>query len=269
MNKYTKSNFKFKKRFGQNFLDNKEILNKILNESKFDKKSLVIEIGCGSGNLTDILLENNYNVLGYEIDKTLSELLINKQNNNFKIIIDDFLVRNIKDDIKDYNYKKIYVIGNIPYYITTPIIEKLTNSGICFDSIVLTVQKEVADRIVSLPNSKNYGSLTVYLNYNYEIRKIMDVSKDFFYPIPKVDSAVIQLSKKSKSKVVNKKHFYKIVRDSFAQKRKTLKNNLKDYNFEIARKILDKYGFEDKVRAEQVPVNVFVEISNGLFIKKS
>lgn len=260
--------FKFKKRFGQNFLENREILNKIVDESKFEKESLIIEIGCGSGYLTDILIERGYNVLGYEIDKTLSEKLMMKENDNFRVIIDDFLKRNIEEDIKNYDYEKIYVIGNIPYYITTPIIEKLIDSIIDFDSIVLMVQKEVADRIISLPNSKNYGSLTVYLNYNFKIEKLLDVDRRFFYPIPKVDSSVIKLSKKHKPTIYNEKHFYKLIRDSFAQKRKTLKNNLLNYDFEIIMKILDKHGFSDKVRAEQIPLDVFIDISNVLVSKK-
>lgn len=267
MNNLFNNDFKFKKRFGQNFLKDKNILSKIIKESHFEKDSLVLEIGCGCGYLTEVLVENGYNVLGYEVDKTLTEVLKEKENKNFKVIIDDFLNRNITEDIKDYCFNKIYAIGNIPYYITTPIIEKLINSGINFNSIILMVQKEVAERITSLPNNKSYGSLTVYLNYNYDIKNIMNVDKKSFFPVPKVDSSVIMFCSKEKIKVLDELHFYRIIRKSFSQKRKTLKNNLKEYNFDFIKEVLNKYGFDDKVRAEQIPINLFAEISNYLITK--
>ena len=188
-----------------------------------------------------------------------------KDINNVEIIYNDFLECNIKEDIKKYNYKKLYVVSNLPYYITTPIIVKIIEDDINVDKIIVMVQKEVGERFKAKPGTKDYSSLSVFLDYYYNVKKIMDVSKNVFLPRPNVDSIVIEFDKKKdKYKLQNKEFFFKLIRDSFKQKRKTLKNNLLNYNFDIIENILKKHNFDCSVRAEQLSIDIFVEISNEL-----
>lgn len=261
------NNFKFSKKYGQNFIVDENIINNIINKSKIDKDTLVIEIGPGAGSLTYKLALNSKYVLAYEIDNSLKEILdFNlKDIDNVSIIFEDFLTRNVKEDLKKYDYKKLYVVANLPYYITTPIIVKLIEDDLEVDKIVVMVQKEVGDRFKAKPNSKDYSSLSIYLNYYYDVCKIMDVSRNVFMPKPNVDSIVIEFNKKENLLFLkNKDLFFKLVRDSFKQKRKNIKNNLKDYNLDIISKVLAKYGFDLSVRAEQLSIDVFVSIANEL-----
>ena len=260
------NNFNFKKKFGQNFIIDENIIDSIINKTDIDKKTLVIEIGPGAGSLTYKLAQNAQNVLCYEIDTTLKEILeCNlKEFNNVEIVYNDFLKQNIKDDIKKYTYDKLYVVANLPYYITTPILIKIIEDGIAVDKIVVMVQKEVGDRFKAKPNSKDYSSLSVYLNYYFDVKKVLDVSRNIFMPKPNVDSIVVEFRKKEKIKLKNEQLFFKLVRDSFNQKRKNLKNNLKDYDLEKINKILNKYNFDLTVRAEQLDINIFIDIANNL-----
>lgn len=261
----TKENFNFKKKFGQNFIVDKNIINNIINKSNIDKETLVIEIGPGAGSLTSELGKVAKNVIAYEIDKTLKPILEKNIQSNTEIIYEDFLKRNISEDLKKYNYKKIYVVANLPYYITTPIIIKLIEDKLNIDKIVVMVQKEVGDRFKAKPNTKEYNSLSIFLNYYYTVEKLLDVSKNVFIPKPNVDSIVISLTKKEdKIKVNNEKLFFKLVRDSFKQKRKTLKNNLKGYNLEKIEEVLKKHNLDLTVRAETLPIEIFAEIANNL-----
>ena len=261
----TKENFNFKKKFGQNFIVDKNIINSIINKSNIDKDTLVIEIGPGAGSLTTELGKVAKNVIAYEIDKTLKPILETKNLKNTTIIYEDFLKRNVLEDIKKYNYQKIYVVANLPYYITTPIIIKLIEDKLNIDKIVVMVQKEVGDRFKAKPNTKEYNSLSIFLNYYYTVEKLLDVSKNVFIPKPNVDSIVISLTKKEdKIKVNNEKLFFKLVRDSFKQKRKTLKNNLKGYNLEKIEEVLKKHNLDLTIRAEALPIEIFAEIANNL-----
>lgn len=256
-------NFKFKKKFGQNFIIDENVLNNIVLKSEVDQDTLVIEIGCGGGALTKKLVEVSKKVLGYEIDESLKPIL--STIDNVDIIYDDFLKRNIKDDISEYEYKKLYVISNLPYYITTPIITKIIDENINVNKIVVMVQKEVGDRFLAKPNSKDYNSLSIFINYYFNTSKLFVVSKNVFIPKPNVDSIVMKLEKKDMiNKPINEELFFKLVRDSFVQKRKTLKNNLKSYDFNRVIPILNKYNFNENVRAEAIPIEVFIEISNEL-----
>ena len=171
----------------------------------------------------------------------------------------------IEDDLKDIKYNDLYVIANLPYYITTPIIEKMIESPLNVKAMVLMVQNEVADRLCAKCGSKDYGSISVYLNYYYKVEKLFFVSRKAFDPEPKVDSAVIKLEKREKElPLVDKDLFFKLVRDSFAMKRKNLRNNLKKYDLEVINKVLNNYGLDVSSRAEQVPLECFVDISNEL-----
>lgn len=260
-----KENFNFKKKFGQNFIVDKNIIHSIISKSNIDKDTLVIEIGPGAGSLTTELDEVAGHIIAYEIDKTLKPILETKNLKNTTIIYEDFLKRNISEDLKKYNYQKIYVVANLPYYITTPIIIKLIEDKLNIDKIVVMVQKEVGDRFKAKPNTKEYNSLSIFLNYYYTVEKLLDVSKNVFIPKPNVDSIVVSLTKKgNKIKVDNEKLFFKLVRDSFKQKRKTLKNNLKGYNLKKIEEILKKHNLDLTIRAEALPIEIFAEIANNL-----
>ena len=261
------NSFQIKKFYGQNFISDENVIDKIVDKSEIDKDTLVIEIGPGIGSLTYKLVKKAGFVLCYEIDESLKPILFDNMKNvdNFQVIFNDFLKCDVNNDLKQFNYKKIYVIANLPYYITTPIILKIIEDRINVDKIVVMVQKEVGDRFKAVPNSKDYGSLSVYLNYYYNVRKLMDVSRNIFVPKPNVDSIVVEFLKKDNNyKVNNEELFFQLVRDSFKQKRKTLRNNLKNYNLEKINNVLNKYNMDLSIRAEQIPIEIFVDIANNL-----
>lgn len=260
-------NFKFKKSFGQNFLQDKNVILDIVKKTNILPNSLVIEVGPGSGALTMELAKVAKNVLSYEIDTRLEDVLDEnlRDYHNVNIIYDDFLTRDIYSDIKMFQYDNIYFVANIPYYITTPIIQKLIESKISFKTITVMIQKEVADRFSAKPKTKDYGSITVFLNYYYDIEKLLFVSRNAFIPKPNVDSIVIALREKSnKYHVINEEDFFKLIRDSFKYKRKNIRNNLKNYDLNIILDVLKKHNYDLTNRAEELPIEVFVDISNEL-----
>ena len=262
-----KHGFNLKKMYGQNFIIDENIITNIINAANIDKETLVIEIGPGAGSLTYKLSEKAKNVICYEIDTTLKEVLNEtlKEKENVEIIYQDFLKANILEQIKKYEYKKLYVVANLPYYITTPIIIKIIEDNIKVDKMVVMVQKEVGDRFKATPGSKAYSSLSVFLNYYFDVKKLLDISKNVFLPKPNVDSIVVEFKKKENLKeVTNKELFFKLIRDAFKQKRKTLKNNLKEYNLLKIEEILKKYNYDLSVRAEQLTIDIFIEIANNL-----
>ena len=264
MNQELIKGYNFKKKFGQNFLKDENILRNIVNKSEVDKDTLVIEIGIGAAYLTYYLSEKAKYVLGYEIDESLKEI-IEKQletRENVEIIYNDFLKSNPIEYIKKYDYEKIYVVANLPYYITTPIITKLIEDKIPVEKIVVMVQKEVGDRFNAKPNSKEYNSLTIFLNYYFDISKLMDVSRNCFVPKPNVDSAIIEFKRHNKYNANNEELFFRIVRDSFKYKRKNLRNNLKGYDLEKLELILKEIGKDLTVRAESLTIEDFIYISN-------
>ena len=159
----------------------------------------------------------------------------------------------------------LYFVSNVPYYITTPIILKLIESDLHFKKIVMMVQKEVGDRFSSIPGSKQYGSISVFLNYFYEVKKEFLVSRKQFIPEPNVDSVIISFTEKDNKLELNDfNHFERIVKDSFQFKRKTIRNNLKKYDLDLIEKVLSKYGYDLSVRAEMLSYEIFVSISNEL-----
>ena len=265
-----KHGFSLKKKFGQNFIVDENIINSIISKSEIDKDALVIEIGPGAGSLTYKLAGASKNVLCYEIDTTLKEVL--KENisdcDNVEVIYQDFLQADVLKDLEKYSYNKLYVVANLPYYITTPIIIKMIEDGIPVDKMVVMVQKEVGDRFKAVPGTKDYGSLSVFLNYYFDVRKMLDVSCNVFLPKPNVDSIVVEFKKKDVvPEMINKELFFKLIRDSFSQKRKTLRNNLKGYDLEVIEKTLNEFGYDLSVRAEQLSLDVFVSIANSLSVK--
>jgi len=262
-----RNSFNLKKKFGQNFIVDENIINAIIEKAEVDKETVVIEIGPGAGSLTYKLAENSKKVLAYEIDQTLEpilkETLSDKKNVEVKYI--DFLGSNVLNDLEEYKDKKIYVVANLPYYITTPIIIKIIEDKLPVDKIVVMVQKEVGNRFKAQPNSKDYSSLSIYLDYYYETTKLMDISKHVFLPKPNVDSVVISFQRrKEQVQLKNEETFFKLVRDSFKQKRKTLKNNLNGYNLDLIEEVLKKNNLSLNSRAEAISTKVFAEIANAL-----
>ena len=262
--------FKFKKKFGQNFLQNKAVIDKIAKVALVKPGSLIIEVGPGSGNLTVALAElhKDSNILAYEIDNNLEDILSVrlKDYNNVKVLFSDFLKADIALDVREYSYNNIYFVSNVPYYITTPILFKLIDSNLAFEKIVMMVQKEVGDRFCSKVSTKDYGALTVILNYFFDVRKEFIVDRNQFYPRPNVDSVVVSFSRKEKlEELVDKAFFIKLVHDSFQFRRKTLRNNLKKYDLELLESVLNKYGYDLSVRAEALDYKIFVEMANTLY----
>ncbi|MBR3116553.1 MAG: ribosomal RNA small subunit methyltransferase A [Bacilli bacterium] len=266
MNQELVKDYNFKKKFGQNFLKDENILRNIVEKSEVDKDTLVIEIGVGAAYLTYYLSKSAKSVIGYEIDDSLKKIIGEqlKETDNVEIVFKDFLKANPIEDIKKYDYKKLYVVANLPYYITTPIITKLINDKIPVEKIVVMVQKEVGERFNAKPNSKEYNSLTIFLNYYFDIRKLMDVSRNCFVPKPNVDSVIIEFKRNNKYKANNEELFFKLVRDSFKFKRKNLKNNLKGYDLEKIEESLKKIGKDLTIRAESLSIEDFISISNSL-----
>lgn len=255
--------FDYKKSLGQNFLKDKNIINKISESINPTEEDLIVEIGPGAGALTNELVKKNCDVICFEIDTRLKDILEAIDYPRLKIVFNDFLKVNLKEYIDETKYKHIYFVGNLPYYITTAIINKIIDESNPHE-ITVMVQKEVGDRFMSKPNSRDYGSLSVFLQYNFDVTRVVNVNKRCFEPVPKVDSVVVKLSKNKKWEVKNEEKFYKLVKDSFTQKRKNLRNNLRNYDLTKVEDVLKKYNKDLTARAESLSIEQFVEISNNL-----
>ena len=256
---------KAKKSLGQNFLIDEKIIEQINDSIEATSNDLIIEIGPGMGALTKKLKQKNANLICYEIDTDLKIYLNALEDNKTKIIYKDILQSDIKEDIKNIIYDKLYIVGNLPYYITTPIIKYLINLNLDISEMVFMVQDEVANRFSSHPGSSDYGSITLYLNYYYQATKLFKVSKHSFNPVPKVESAVIKFTKRlNKPKVLEDKYF-KLINDAFKMKRKTLKNNLSSYDYEKINLILQQHHLNDNIRAEELSEDIFLDIYNSLY----
>lgn len=253
----------FKKKYGQNFLNNDKILDDISNSFFIEDNSMIVEVGAGSGVLTKRLITKNVPVISFEIDESLKEYLDKISCDNLSVVYKDFLSINLKDYLD--SYKHIYFVANVPYYITTPIISKFIDENIIPDVMVMMVQKEVAERLSAKVGTKNYGAISAILNYYYEVEYLFTVDRNNFYPVPNVDSAVIKFTKREDLlDLVSFSKYKKFINDAFMQKRKNLKNNLKNYDLEKIECILKKYNLNLTNRAEDVDYKVFVEIVNNL-----
>lgn len=255
-----------KKQFGQNFLTDKNLLNKIVEEANINDKH-VIEIGPGMGALTQFLVKKAKSVTAYEIDLDLKPVLnqLEKENENLLVKYQDILKIEIPTD-ETYD-----VVANIPYNITSPIIFKLLESP-NINSATLMVQKEVCDRITSSPGTKDYNALTVIINYYMDVYKVLNVNKKLFRPVPKVDSAVFKMTRKERVlSEEEEKLFIQIVKSSFHQKRKTLLNNLTfsfDINKEEVNELLNEMGISSTERAENIPLKQFIELTKKWKVNK-
>lgn len=257
--------FEYKKSLGQNFIKDDNIIDKIVKHSEIEKDTLVIEVGPGAGSLSKKIVPLAGHAILYEIDTRLEEVLSLKLKdyNNYEIIFGDFLKQDLTRVREVYNYNKIYVVANLPYYITTPIITKLIDE-VYPDKILIMIQEEVADRLSAKFGNREYGMISVMLGSKYDIKKLFKVSRNCFIPSPNVDSAVIVMDKNNKLGNVDSNKFNKLIKDAFQYKRKNLKNNLKGYDYNKVLGVLNKYNYDLTNRAEDIPVYVFIEIASIL-----
>lgn len=255
---------KAKKKYGQNFLNDSNLSDEILNVANLDKETEVLEIGPGLGFLTEKLIENSKFLTAFEIDDDLIPFLSKKfeKKENFKLIHQDFMEADLKDFFK--NKKDVKVVANIPYYITSPIINKLLEYRENIDEIYLMVQKEVAERIASQPHSKNMSLLTHAVQFYAETEYLFTVPKEKFDPVPKVDSAFLGIkilkNKKYESQIPEEKYF-KYLREVFSNKRKSISNNLSNLGFskDFVKECLKKVGKTELARAEEFSVQGFID----------
>ena len=270
INKQIEENdFKIKKKFGQNFLTDQNILSEIINAADLNENVAVIEIGPGLGSLTERLVSKAGFVLCYEIDKEVIPLLKNNLigYNNYDVVNKDILDVDINEDINKYlkNYKNIYVVANLPYYITTPIILGLLSKTDKIDRYVMMMQKEVADRICGKPETKDYNALSIAIQYRCEAKKVTNVPRTVFIPEPNVDSAIIRLDKyeNKKYEANDEEFFFEFIRLCFNQRRKTLVNNLSiKYNKESILNMLKAFNIKENVRSEELAINDFIKLSD-------
>lgn len=255
---------KAKKQYGQNFLMDTNIISQIVDYSDISEDDLVIEIGPGKGALTKILKRTKSNIIAFEIDERMKEVLSKLEDNKTHIIYGDFLESNLSQILSNYKYNKLFIIANLPYYITTPILTKLLYIKEDISEMNLMVQKEVADRLSSSPKSKEYGYFTVLLSTKFDIKKIIDVKNTCFNPIPKVDSAVINLKSHNRYQITNFEFFDEFVKKAFSLKRKTLRNNLGNDLFNKVLPYLNSKNYSNLIRAEELSVDDYVNICNFL-----
>ena len=271
MNKY---HIKANKSLGQNFLIDENVVNNIVEGSNISKDDLVIEIGPGLGTLTKYLLEKAGKVVSIELDKKMLTILNDrfKLYDNFELLHSDILkvdlVKLIKEQKESLNLKHAKVVANLPYYITTPIIMKLLEEELDLESITVMVQKEVADRLIAIPGSKDSGAITYSVYYYATSESILDLPKTSFFPAPEVDSKFIKLNvrKEPPIKVKSKKIMFKIIKCAFMQRRKTLLNSLTNakvfLNKDEGIKILNKLNLTEDIRAEKLTLQDFANITD-------
>lgn len=256
------------KKLGQNFLINEEIINQIIEKANVNKNDTIIEIGPGLGSLTAKLLENANKVIAIELDSNMSNILKERfcLYDNFELIEKDVLKVDLNEIVEKYDSVK--VVANLPYYITTPIIMKLLEERLKLKSITVMVQKEVGERFCAVPNSKEYGAITISINYYTKPEIIIDVPKENFEPMPEVDSCVIKLDVRNVPPVElkNEKDFFNLIKAGFSQRRKTINNSLASMGIskEKIKNVLEKLGIDSKLRAENLTMEQFADISNNM-----
>jgi len=281
-----KYNVTANKSYGQNFLIDESIVEGIVEKSNITREDFVIEIGPGLGTLTKYLLRSAGKVLAVEFDKKMVAVISDRfkeaiENNNcgssnvssdvekLEVISEDILKVNLKEIISKElgnGYKRVKVVANLPYYITTPIIMKLLEEKLQIESITVMVQKEVAERLAEIPGGKETGTITHTIYYYTDANILINVPRDSFIPAPEVTSAVIQfkLLEKPRVEVDSEEEFFKLIKQSFLMKRKTLVNALVGYKNKSKQdiiNILNELGIDERVRAEQLKIEEFVEIS--------
>lgn len=268
--------FTFKKSFGQNFLTDTNILQKIVDTAEIDDQVNVIEIGPGIGALTEFLAERAAQVMAFEIDHRLVPILADtlRDFDNVTVVNEDILKVDLAQHIQNFKNPDlpIKVVANLPYYITTPILMHLIESGIPFSEFVVMMQKEVADRISAKPNTKAYGSLSIAVQYYMTAKVAFIVPRTVFVPEPNVDSAILKMVRRPEPAVVveDENLFFKVSKASFTHRRKTLWNNLTGYfgkTEEVKDKLtkaLDQAGLSPSVRGEALSLAEFASLADAL-----
>lgn len=272
-----KYGFSFKKSLGQNFLIDTNILNRIVDHANITETSAAIEVGPGIGALTEQLAKRSKQVMAFEIDQRLLPILEDTLSpyDNVKVIHQDILKADVQSYIDEElaGIEDIMVVANLPYYVTTPILMKLLEERLPIRGIVGMLQKEVADRIAARPGTKEYGSLSIAIQYYTKAETVMIVPKTVFIPQPNVDSAVIRLTilDEPPVKVIDEDFFFQVTRASFAQRRKTILNNLtsqlqdgKQKKAEIQKALKDA-GIEESRRGETLSIEEFGRLSDTLY----
>ena len=268
--------FTFKKSFGQNFLTDTNILQKIVDTAEIDKNVNVIEIGPGIGALTEFLAENAAEVMAFEIDERLVPILEDtlRDHDNIKVINEDVLKADLQTRVKEFKNPNlpIKVVANLPYYITTPILMHLIESKIPFAEFVVMMQKEVADRISAEPNTKAYGSLSIAVQYYMTAKVAFVVPCTVFVPAPNVDSAILKMTRREQPlvEVKDEDFFFRVSKISFVHRRKTLWNNLTSHfgkSEEVKAKLeqaLENANIKPSIRGEALSIPDFARLSDAL-----
>lgn len=285
-NLYEKTKFILKKyklsankNLGQNFLINDSVVDKIVASADVTKEDLIIEIGPGLGNLTEFLLERAGKVIAIELDDRMIEILNDRFSmyDNFEIINEDVLKVDLQELIrinKSSKIKNAKIVANLPYYITTPIIMKLLEEKLDIETITVMVQKEVADRLIAIPGEKLSGAITYCVYYYASSESITIVENNSFVPEPEVDSEVIKLSirKNPPVEIFDEQNFFKIIKASFMQRRKTLINALVNGDIlpskDEAKKVFESLNLDYNIRGEALSIDQFAEISNYIIKNK-
>lgn len=269
-------NFQLSKSLGQNFITDKSVIEKIVEGSDVSEKDLVIEIGPGIGVLTAEAAETAAKVVAIEIDKKLIPILAETlaEYDNIRVVNQDVLKTDINEIIREERENgsftgNVKIMGNLPYYITTPIIMGILEKGVEADSITIMMQKEVADRIKASPGGKIYGAISVAVQYYCEVEQVAAVPKEVFVPRPKVDSAVLKLSvrKERPVELMDEKTFFSCIKAGFGQRRKTLLNSLTGVNGlgkEDIKEVLTEANVDPARRAETLDIKEFAAIANGV-----
>lgn len=268
-----KYDFAFQKKFGQNFLIDSHVLNKIISAAGVTKEDVVLEIGPGFGTMTQYLAEAAKEVIAVEIDKTLIPILQDtlKDYDNITLINEDILKVDIAALVEEKNAgKPVKVVANLPYYITTPIIMGLFESHVPLENITVMVQKEVAERMQAGPGTKDYGALSLAVQFYAEPYIVANVPPNCFIPRPNVGSAVIRLTKWANPKITvkNEKFMFSLVRASFNQRRKTLQNSLVNGGISVTKEqivsALEEMNLSPTIRGEALTLEQFAKLSDLL-----
>lgn len=262
-----KYGFHFTKSLGQNFLVDQNIVHAIVQGAEIGKEDHVVEIGPGVGTLTRELIRTAGKVTAIELDAKLIPILLEelKEADNFELIHADATKVDFEALAPGENIK---LVANLPYYVTTPIITRILNDKVGFQSLTIMIQKEVAERINAVPGTKDYGALSLLVQYYCDTKIVRHVPPECFIPRPKVDSTVIRLTRlvKPRAEVADEELFFRIIRQVFNMRRKTLANNLKalGYSREYVEEVLRRAGLDEKVRGETLSVERFAQLANTI-----
>lgn len=266
-----KNNFHFNKKYGQNFIENRSLLCKIADCADIQKTDTVLEIGVGAGTLTRVLSERAKRVVGYEIDKNLAPVLSETLAgvNNAEVVFRDFMNESI-DEANKIIGGEFIVVANLPYYITSPVTMRILEEYPNCKRLVIMVQKEVADRFTAECGTKNYGSITAAIDYYCDAKYMFTVTRENFYPVPNVDSAVVRMECVSKYAPLSERAFKDTLRVAFTLRRKTLVNNLMrtlSMSRTQSEEVLSELGYDLNIRGEVLSTQDFVNLSDILYKK--